>query len=212
GLVLLIQGSEQAPQPDADSAQVGDLVDLQLGVQLAARLQDLPCLVGGDGVHAAAEGDQLHQVHIPLGAAVAGCRVETGVVGPLVQHRGGEFLHPVGDGVLRDDRGAGAGNQSVDAVVDLRVHVIGPACQHDDPAALCPGLVDDPFPLLADEGHVVGVLGVGGVGCLLHLALGDVREVAAQDGEDLFGEVLGPVEAHIVIDELGLLDLWAVAG
>ncbi|CAN3960904.1 elongation factor P, partial [Dysosmobacter welbionis] len=130
GLVLLIQGSEQAPQPDADSAQVGDLVDLQLGVQLAARLQDLPCLVGGDGVHAAAEGDQLHQVHIPLGAAVAGCRVETGVVGPLVQHRGGEFLHPVGDGVLRDDRGAGAGNQSVDAVVDLRVHVIGPACQH----------------------------------------------------------------------------------
>ena len=97
-----------------------------------------------------------------------------------------------------------AGNQGVDAVVDLRVHVIGPACQHDDPAALCPGLVHDPLPLLADEGHVVGVLGVGGVGCLLHLALGDVREVAAQDGEDLFGEVLGPVEAHIVIDELGL--------
>ena len=63
-----------------------------------------------------------------------------------------------------------AGDQGVDAVVDLRVHVVGPACQHDDPAALRPGLVDDPLPLLADEGHVVGVLGVGRVGGLLHLA------------------------------------------
>ena len=47
------------------------------------------------------------------------------MVGPLVQHAGGELLHPVGDAVLGDDRRAVAGDEVVDAVVDLRVHMVG---------------------------------------------------------------------------------------
>ena len=54
--VSLIQCGEQAAQADIDSTQVCDLVNFQLGVELAALLQDLAGLIGGDGVHAAAEG------------------------------------------------------------------------------------------------------------------------------------------------------------
>ena len=134
------------------------------------------------------------------------------MVRPLVQHRSGELVHPIGDGVLRHHRRAGPGNEGVDAVVDLRVHMIGPARQHNDAAALRPGLFDDALALFPNQGHVVGVLGIGRVSGLLHLVLRDVREEAAQDIMDLLREVLGPVEAHIVVDELDILDFRAVSG
>ena len=63
------QSGEQTAQADAHRPQVGDLVDFDLGVDSAALLQDGPDLVAGDGVHAAAEGHQLHQVY-PLIFAV----------------------------------------------------------------------------------------------------------------------------------------------
>ena len=103
------------------------------------------------------------------------------MVGPLVQHAGGELLHPVGDAVLGDDGCPVAGDQPVDAVVDLRVHMVGPARQDDDPLALPPGLVDDLGALGPDLGHVPGVLGVSGVGGRLHFLLGDAAEVLGQD-------------------------------
>jgi len=44
------QCGKQAAQADIHRAQVGDFVNFQLGVQLAARLQDLAGLIGGNGV------------------------------------------------------------------------------------------------------------------------------------------------------------------
>ena len=58
------QCGKQAAQADVDGAKVGDLVNFQLGVQLAAFLQNFAGLVGGNGIQAATEGYQLHQVHI----------------------------------------------------------------------------------------------------------------------------------------------------
>ena len=78
------QCGKQAAQADVDGAKVGDLVNFQLGVQLAAFLQNFAGLVGGNGIQAAAEGYQLHQVHIRLGGAVLGGRIQAAVVGPLV--------------------------------------------------------------------------------------------------------------------------------
>ena len=72
-------------------------------------------------------------------AAVLRRRIQPGVIRPLVQHRGLERFRQLGHAVLGDDRRAEAGDQGVDAVVDLRVHMVGPACQHDDPAALLSG-------------------------------------------------------------------------
>ena len=140
-LVPLIQRREQAAQADVHRAQVGDLVDLQLGVELAALLQDLAGLVGGDGIDASAEGDELHQIHILLGGAVLGRCIQAAVIGPLVQDAGGELFHPVRNAVLGDDGSAVAGDEVVDAVVDLRVHMVGASGQHDDAPALTLSLI-----------------------------------------------------------------------
>ena len=56
------------------------------------------------------------------------------MVHPLVGYHQGPFhLAQVGDGILCEDRKAIRGNQLRDTVVDFRVHMIGPACQHDAP-------------------------------------------------------------------------------
>src|SRR5699024_12637967 len=57
----LFQGGQQAPQAHFHRAQVRDLVDLDLRIDLARALDDGAAFVGGDGVQAAAEGDKLHQ-------------------------------------------------------------------------------------------------------------------------------------------------------
>ena len=134
------------------------------------------------------------------------------MVGPLVQHTGGELLHPVGDAVLGDHRSPVAGDQMVDAVVDLRVYMIGAACQHDDALALTARLVDDLTALYPDLCHVRFVLRVGGIGCCLHLPLGDAAKVLGQHLLcHLVHKILGTVDAHIIIDELFAFQLRAVA-
>ena len=55
-MIILIQGGEQASQPSFHRAQIGDLVNFNLGVDFPLRFQDIPNLVGGDRVHAASEG------------------------------------------------------------------------------------------------------------------------------------------------------------
>ena len=63
--MFLLDGRDEASQPNFDSAQVGDLIDLDLGVQTAAGLQNGAHLVGGvvqlgeqvgEGDHQDAEG------------------------------------------------------------------------------------------------------------------------------------------------------------
>ena len=134
------------------------------------------------------------------------------MVGPLVQHAGGELLHPVRDAVLGDHRSPVAGDQAVDAVVDLRVHMVGAASQHDDALALTARLVDDLAALYPDLSHVRLVLRVSGIGCGLHLPLRDAAKVLGQHLLCHFvHKVLGAVDAHIIIDELFALQFRAVS-
>ena len=118
---MLIQCREQAPQANPHCAEVCDFINFQLGIQLATLPQNLPRLIRCNGVHAAAEADELYQVHIRLGAAVLRRRVQPGVVGPLVQHRGLKGLRQLGDGILRHHRRAELGDEGVDAVIYLYI-------------------------------------------------------------------------------------------
>ena len=120
-----IQGGHQAADADFHGAQVGNVVDFQLGIQLSGLLQNGAEFIGGDGVHPAAEGDQLDEGHVGLGADIPGRVVHPGVVGPLVEHPAGLFVHVLEHCVLSDEDKAEGGDQVVDAVVDLRVHVVG---------------------------------------------------------------------------------------
>ena len=97
-------------------------------------------------------------------------------------------------------------------MIHLRVHVVGTPCQDDDSPPLGPGLFHDPDPLPADPGHVMGVLVVGRAAGLPDLGFGDVGKMPPEDVVNLPGKILGPVEAHVVVEKQGLLDLRAVSG
>ena len=78
---------------------------------------------------------------------------------------------------------------------------------------LTAGFVDDLAALDPDLCHMGLVLGVGGVGSLLHLLLGDAAEILGQDLlRHLMDEVLRTVDADVVVDELLALQLGAVSG
>ena len=64
------------------------------------------------------------------------------MVGPLVEHVAGGLILQIGHRVLGNQNKAVVGDQVVDAVVDLRVHVVGAAGHHQNGAALGPGLGD----------------------------------------------------------------------
>ena len=172
-----------------------------MGVDAVALLQDIPHLVGGDGVHPAAEGDQLHQIHVRLGGDVPGGGVKAAVVGPLVQHPHREPLHVAAHRVLGDHRRPQAGDELIDAVVHFRVAVVGASRQDDDRLFLLPGLADNRLPLAPDGGQVVLVLLVGGVGSPLDFPQGDALPVLGQYLRHLPGEVPPLVQPHVVGDE-----------
>ena len=118
-------GRRQGAQADGGGPQVGDLVDLQGGVDVTGRLQDLLDLVGGHGVHAAAEGVELDQLQVLRAGDQLGGPVEAGVVGPLVAHpqAGGDVGGP--------DRGQRAGQALAGDVrpVRGRLRVLAPPGQ-----------------------------------------------------------------------------------
>ena len=127
------------------------------------------------------------------------------MVGPLVQHVGGELGLQLADGVLGDDHRAALADELVNAVVDFRIQVIGPAGKDDDGQVLLLGQGQVLLALLVDALHVGVVLGVGGVGSGFHFLLRDGVEVLGQDVCHLAGKILAPVEAHIVVDEFHVL-------
>ena len=89
-------------------------------------------------------------------------------------------------------------------MVDLRVDVIGAAAHHDDVQPVGAGVVDV---FLAGGAYVVdvGLIGlVGGPGGGCRLLFGDAELLMHQLGNAL-AEVLVPPQAHIGVQETGLL-------
>ena len=130
------------------------------------RLENAAHLVGRDGVDAAAERDELHQVDGLLGAARADefCRrVQPRMIGPLVEHARFCPMQQAAERVLADDDGAHRADKLVDAVVDFRVEMIGTAAEHDDRQPPPPRFLQR---LLALPADLRGVGGVFGVGCV----------------------------------------------
>ena len=177
---LLLQRRHERAHADARGAQVGHLVDLEHGVDLARGLQDLLHLVGGQGVQAAAEALQLHEVHVVAGGDEAGRTVETAVVHPLIDHADRALgLHLVRDGVLRQHGETKAVDQLGNRVVDLGVVVVGTASQHD---AVTARLLDPVEDLVALAVHLLLELEVGLPGLIdsgVDLGARDVLTLAA---------------------------------
>ena len=123
----------------------------------------------------------------------------------------GSLILQIGHRVLGDQDKAVGGDEVVDAVVDLRVHVVGPAADHQNGAALLPGL-GDVLPGSVPQVVLVGVVGgVGGLDGGGGLLLGDLELVAEPLAGPLL-EVLGAVEAEVGVQIPGLLQVRDVGG
>ena len=96
-------------------------------------------------------------------------------------------------------------------MIDLRVHMVGPACQNDDPAPLLPGGGHDLRTLLPDLLHVTLIFSVGRLYRRLDLSVGNGAKLPLHHGGHLLCEIVGPLDAHIVINEFRVLQTVAVA-
>ncbi len=142
--LFLFDRSFQRAQTDTDGAQVRSLVDLDHGIGLVVALQDLAYLIGGDGVDSAAETKKLYQLQIFLMAHVLGCVIQTGMIAPLVQDPERTLkVCLFGDRILRQHGHIQFGNDLIQSVIDLRIDMIGPACQNDAVHLLFPHLFED---------------------------------------------------------------------
>ena len=136
GLLVLERGHERA-NADARGTQIGHLVDLEHGVDLAAGLQDLLHLVGGQSVQAAAERVELDQVQVVAHRHKTGDGVQAAVVHPLVNDANRTLgLHQVRKRILGKDRKAKARDKLGQGVVDLGVVMVGAAGEHNAVAAV----------------------------------------------------------------------------
>ena len=127
------------------------------------------------------------------------------MVGPLVQHMGGEFGLQLADRVLRNHHGAALADELVNAVVDLPIQVIGPAGQYNHRQVLLFGQGQIFLTLFVNTRHVGVIFLIRRVGSGLYLFFRNGGKVPGQNVGHLPGEVLAPVQAHIVVDKLGVL-------
>ena len=179
GLLVLERRHERADS-DARGAQVGHLVDLEHGVNLAAGLQNLLHLIGGQGIQAAAEGIELDQVQIVAHGHKTGHGVEARVVHPLVDNADWALgLHQMRERILGKDRKTKARDKLGQGVVDLGVVVVGTAGEHNAVAAV----VLDPLKSLLAHGLDVLMktrIGlIGGIDGGVDLGAGDLGSAHA---------------------------------
>ena len=147
--LLVHERCHERADADARGAQVGYLVDLEHGIDLAAGFQNLLHLVGGQGVQAAAEGVELNQVQVVAHRHKTGDGVQAAVVHPLVDDADGTLgLHQVRKRILGKDRKAKARDKLGQGVVELGVVMVGAAGEYDAVAAV----VLDPLKSLLAHG------------------------------------------------------------
>ena len=130
--LLLIQGSHQRTDTNTRSTQVGDLVNLEHGVNLARSLKNLLDLVGGQRVKAAAKREELDEVQVVSGRNKAGRTIQTRVVHPLVNNADGALRHHLmSNRILGENRKAKRRDQLRDGVVNLWVVVVWATCKNN---------------------------------------------------------------------------------
>ena len=129
---MLLDRGEHTAKADLHHAEVVDLVYLDLCVQLSSLFQNGTDFVRRDRVYAAAEGNELNEIHVVVLARILRGTVQAGVIRPLVEHVYEHFLALEKHAVFRKDGDIEGGEQFADAVVDLGIDMIRPARQNDD--------------------------------------------------------------------------------
>ena len=97
-------------------------------MQLSGAGKEFRHLIGGNGVEAATERGQLHQLEVGARAYQRGGPVQTGMIGPLVhdpERFGG--MPEVRHTVLAEHGGAEGGDEFGQTVMDRRIGMVRPS-------------------------------------------------------------------------------------
>ena len=193
----------QRPQPYLGRPQVGDLIDLEDGVDVVGALQDLLHLVGGDGIQPATEAVQLNDVQVGFGTHLRRRLVEPSVVAPLVAHpkrtRQPRGRHAVGQRVLTQHHHAQRVDHLGDAVVDLGVDVVWTTGQHDAAHLVLAHVLQGPITLGLDVDR--DLVEFFEAGRDRSLGLGEADMPVSEDLHQPLGKLLGLVEAEVRVEE-----------
>ena len=179
-LPALLHDRHQRTYAYARRAEVVDLVYLEHGIQLVRSEHEFLYLVGRHRVAAAAEGVELYELEVVLFAHVVRCRVQAGMVHPLVEHAYGVmYLIEVGNAVFGEHREAVGVYHLGYAMVDLGVEVIGTSREHYPALARFVEESDRLFAHPADIVFELLVLVVSGFDGCPDLLFGDIGELLA---------------------------------
>ena len=149
-LFALLYGGEHAAQTYFYYAEIIDLVYLYLCIQLSRALQYRAQLVGRYGVYTAAEGDELNEIDIFVAGGKFRRPVQSGMIGPLVEHVHFYIIALFKDAVLGENRHAELSEQFIYAVIYFVIEMLRSASQDYSLLALPFGFGNDSFALCPD--------------------------------------------------------------
>ena len=132
-LAPLVHRRNQTADADARSAEIAYLVDLQHGIELSGLFEYLLHLIGRHSIQPAPEGKELNELQLVAPADEFGGVVEARVIHPLIHHPKRTFpIHQiVRKTVFGKNVKAVRCDHFRDAVVDLRINMIGTTGKHD---------------------------------------------------------------------------------
>ena len=135
--LLHVHRGNQAPDADPSRPQIADLVDFQDCIEFSGLLQQFADLIRGHRIQSASEGIELHHLQILSGAHKFRRTVESGMIGPLIQHAqlpSGASIQ--GQAVLGEHIKAIGSHHFGNTMVDLRIDMIGATRQNNSLSAL----------------------------------------------------------------------------
>ena len=208
----------QGAHTDSGGAQVVDLIDLQAGVDLVRAGEDVAYLIGGDGIHAAAEGIQLNEVQIIPGADISGGLVKAGVIHPLIQdNKRALGVSEVRNRILGENGKAIGIDHLRNAVIDFGIQMIRASCKND---AVGSGILHELQNALALCHEIPVVLKKllpcipAGVDDLVFRKLPELTDQSLRDGLKAGERHVGVTEAYLSVHDVFhiVLDILRVCG
>ena len=148
---------QQGTYTDPCRSKVIHLIDLQAGIDLAAAIEDLINLICCNRIQTTSKGIELDQIQIILFFDKVCCRIQTGMIHPLVIDTDWTlYFCKMRNRILCKYRNTITVDQIRDTMMDFRVDVIRTACKDDSSSS---GILKVLKSLLALFLHIFTCLG-----------------------------------------------------
>ena len=135
-LLPYTDGGKERADTNPCCSKIIYLVNFQRGIDLTGLIQNISCLVSGNGIQTAPEGIKLDEVKVFRSLHVVRRGIETGMVHPLIHYIDGTLYRiQVRDRIFCQHSDIVGINKLRQTVVDFRIDVIRASGKDDPPVA-----------------------------------------------------------------------------